>query len=188
MKTCSKCGAEKPLDEYHRDKNRKNGRESRCKPCKRTYRAEHYARNREAELEHRADYYQQNQEAIRVYKAEYRQANRKAILARQAEYRARPEVKASTSAYGAKYRAANPHVGWERRARQRAHRHGHSITVESFTREDLTEMYGNACWHCGGEFEELDHYPTPISRGGHHVIENCKPSCTPCNQKSWKGA
>ena len=28
--------------------------------------------------------------------------------------------------------------------------------------------------------------PTPLSRGGHHIIENCKPSCRPCNQKSWR--
>lgn len=127
------------------------------------------SRCRECKRAYHAEWYTENSEVQRVYRAEYYAQNREALLA-----------------YKGEYRAANPHVFWEGKARHRAHQQGHSITVESFTREELMEMYGNACWHCGGEFEELDHYPIPISRGGHHVIENCKPSCTPCNRKSWR--
>jgi hypothetical protein len=32
-KVCSKCGVEKPLEEYHRNKNNADGRVVRCKPC-----------------------------------------------------------------------------------------------------------------------------------------------------------
>lgn len=162
---CTKCGVEKPLDEYHRDKKGRNGRVSRCKPCQRAYKVKYYAQNREAVLAYQSEYYQANRESRQAYQVEHYHANKEAIRAHQ---------------------ASNPHVQWEHSARVRAHQHGNDITVERFTREELTEIYGNACWHCGGEFEELDHYPIPISRGGHHVIENCKPSCGPCNQKSWR--
>lgn len=138
-KTCTICGETKPLDDFSRNKQAADGRQSQCKTCMSEYAAKYHARNREA------------------------------IRARRA-----------------KHRTANPHRVWAGNARQRARQQGHDITVEPFTHEDLTKMYGNACWHCGGEFEELDHYPIPISRGGHHVIENCKPSCKPCNRKSWK--
>ena len=50
----------------------------------------------------------------------------------------------------------------------------------------LVARYGDACFHCGGDFEELDHFPIPVSQGGPHALDNCRPSCTPCNQRSWK--
>ena len=34
MKTCTKCGVEKPLTEYHKAKGNKDGYENRCKQCK----------------------------------------------------------------------------------------------------------------------------------------------------------
>lgn len=33
MKKCTKCGAEKPLDEFHHNKNTKDGRAYNCKQC-----------------------------------------------------------------------------------------------------------------------------------------------------------
>lgn len=33
MKKCSKCKALKPLDQFHRNRNKKDGRASNCKPC-----------------------------------------------------------------------------------------------------------------------------------------------------------
>ena len=33
MKQCSKCGEQKPLDEFHRDSKRRDGRHGHCKTC-----------------------------------------------------------------------------------------------------------------------------------------------------------
>lgn len=33
MRRCPDCGETKPLDEYHRNKRNKNGRNTYCKPC-----------------------------------------------------------------------------------------------------------------------------------------------------------
>ena len=153
MKTCTKCGESKPLDEFHRDKARRDGREPRCKTCRRAQASEYYAR---------AD--------VKARKSEYYSQNRDAILARKAEYW-----------------QANPHLRWEYDYRHRARAYGFDPRVVSFTREELIERWGTRCFHCGSEDgTTLDHYPTPISRGGAHSLENCRPSCMNCQQYSWR--
>lgn len=37
LQKCSKCKADKPYSEFHKDKNRVNGVSRYCKPCKRDY-------------------------------------------------------------------------------------------------------------------------------------------------------
>ena len=34
MRTCTKCGVTKPLDEFHKSKTGKDGVQSRCKECR----------------------------------------------------------------------------------------------------------------------------------------------------------
>ncbi len=36
-KRCTKCGKEKPLEGFHRDRSKKQGRCSRCRECERQY-------------------------------------------------------------------------------------------------------------------------------------------------------
>lgn len=78
-------------------------------------------------------------------------------------------------------RAAAPHLAWETNYRQRAHAYGNPAVVFPFTREELVERYGDECLYCGGPFEELDHN-VPVAAGGPHTLENCRPSCGPCNR------
>ena len=95
--------------------------------------------------------------------------------------------KALKSTLNAAYRARHPEVDWEGGYRSRARKFGFEPVVERFTRAELTARYGDACAHCGGPFEQLDHYPVPVSRGGPHTLDNCRPSCGACNLESWKG-
>ena len=64
MKTCSKCGIEKPLDEFYKDKGSKDGKYCWCKPC--------------AKASSRA-YYGENTKTVKArtsaYLKEYRKAN-----------------------------------------------------------------------------------------------------------------
>ena len=157
-KRCTKCGETKPLDEYHRDKRSKDGRVPRCKACVKACAAEYWA-----------EYYSRNRDHIRERNAEWYSRNRDAALA-----------------YRAEHYQANPHINWEARYRQRARAYGVTPRVSSFTRGELIEAHGDRCVHCGGPFESLDHYPTPVSRGGEHSLENCRPSCMNCQQLSWR--
>ena len=47
MKKCTKCGIEKPLTEFHKHKETKDGLYGRCKQCARQYDKEYYAKNKE---------------------------------------------------------------------------------------------------------------------------------------------
>lgn len=87
--------------------------------------------------------------------------------------------------YTRQYRQEKPHVMWASSYRTRISKFGLEPVVESFTREDLIAKYGDKCHHCGGEWSELDHFPTPIHEGGAHTLENTRPSCTECNAVSW---
>lgn len=78
------------------------------------------------------------------------------------------------------YYNANPHYRWEANYRIRCQRAGFTPVVVSFTREELVDAYGDACWWCGGAFEDLDHLD-PIIEGGAHTLEKCRPSCHHCN-------
>lgn len=166
MKTCSKCGEEKPLDEYWRSKTGKDGRRADCRACRKVAQGEYYAENRDALLARKVEYYTENRESKLEYRAAYYRENRDRILDETAEYS-----------------AANPHIKWESGVRWRAKQYGTNPAIERFTKEDVIAKYGDRCWHCkSAPFEELDHYPISISHGGDHVIENAKPACRACNR------
>lgn len=116
----------------------------------------------------------------RADRAESRAENQGRIRKQRAEYYA--ENRDRERARVADYQAANPHVKWESNSRSRAKHYGYAIVIESFTREDLIAQWGDECFHCKGEWTELDHFPVPLSKGGHHIIENCRPSCVKCNR------
>ncbi len=46
MKRCSECGLDKPLDAFHRHRQKHDGRQTVCKDCKRAYNATYYQRNK----------------------------------------------------------------------------------------------------------------------------------------------
>lgn len=48
VKVCTKCGRKKPLDEFHKDKNSKDGHSSRCKECRNAAHREKHAKQRAA--------------------------------------------------------------------------------------------------------------------------------------------
>lgn len=173
MKTCAGCGETKPLDEFNRRKSSRDGRQSYCRDCTRAYKASHYAANRDEALKYAAQYRTDNWERISELKPE---RDRKYYAAHREKLRAS----------GADYYSANPHLWWKSLAKKRSQWFGTKPTIEDFTRDDVIKRYGEQCFHCGGPFEQLDHYPVPMVRGGDHTLENVKPSCAPCNSKSWR--
>lgn len=86
----------------------------------------------------------------------------------------------------AAYARANPHIHWESGYRRRIQELGLLPLVVPFTQDELKARYGDKCFHCDGPFESLDHFPIPVSRGGEHTIENCRPSCNKCQASSWR--
>ena len=101
VKCCSGCGVVKSLDDFHRDRNRPDGRVSRCKECvsawQRRYQGEnrdkiaerkrrHYAENRNKVLERNRRYYEENRDKLLEQKRRYREENRDKEMEYQRRY------------------------------------------------------------------------------------------------------
>jgi hypothetical protein len=102
-KTCTRCGASKPLSEFYKWKHSKDGLTAGCKECiraaRREYvaehheevkadlRARHYA-NREKAAARLNEYWAENAERLRAQKREHYAANREQIAAAGTAYRA----------------------------------------------------------------------------------------------------
>lgn len=63
-KTCTKCGETKPLDEFSRDKSRRDGRSFYCKSCVSAYRRAYRASNLSEVRKRENDYYWSNRELV----------------------------------------------------------------------------------------------------------------------------
>lgn len=87
-KTCTKCGEEKFLEEFYRDKRLKTGRRPDCKTCKTESHRKWAESNREHVKEYRADYYQSNREKILADKRSYHLENKDKRCAYARKYNA----------------------------------------------------------------------------------------------------
>lgn len=66
MKRCARCQTEKPLDAFHRDKNRPDGLYHTCKACKREIHKARYWADPEAGRQRYRDWYAANSEQERA--------------------------------------------------------------------------------------------------------------------------
>lgn len=163
MKTCSACSTQKSTDQFHRNRAKPDGLATECKDCARRRVAAHRQQHRDEINAKKRAYHEEHREEINAAK----RGDRQSILIRERAFR-----------------AASPHVGWRAHYLERARKNGTVPVVEDFTRADVIKAYGDTCAHCGGPFEELDHYPIPVAHGGDHTLKNVRPSCTSCNRKA----
>lgn len=187
QKRCSKCGAEKPLSEFYKDRHASDGLTHSCQVCQRAMARRWQERN----AEHRTAYGKQWRETNRQYDKE-RKAQWYVTRAEQERERARryrqehpDQVRAAIKAY----RKAKPekiHTIQQRR-RARKYQQGGSYTEQQWV--SLKHQYNCTCLRCGRSEPDIrltaDHV-IPISRGGSSYIENIQPLCDDCNR--WKNA
>lgn len=93
VKRCTKCRETKSVDEFHRNRRRRDGLASQCKECKRAYYEDHREERcayREARREEKRAYYEARREEALAYRRAYyeehgeeeraRNRDRKALL------------------------------------------------------------------------------------------------------------
>ena len=89
-KECSKCKVVKSFDEFHKDKLRKDERQSVCKGCRKqyqkNYQPQYYEDNRERVIRRIKQYTQDNKERISEWNKQYRQDNKERINDRKKQY------------------------------------------------------------------------------------------------------
>lgn len=87
MKTCTKCGATKPLDEFGKNSSKRDGLDYYCRECRRAtgaawraknpnYNREYRASNLDRELERIRDYHKANKGRACEYSREYQSGGR----------------------------------------------------------------------------------------------------------------
>lgn len=185
MKTCTKCGEEKALEDFYRDRRCRDGRRPDCKGCRNLTNSKYYAQQdvRERQADYRRQYYDEN---------------RHNLLRKAREHHEKPEVKKRRAQYNSEYktrpdvvqrradrRRATMHKDWEYTHRRRCIKLGITAVIESFTCDDLVERWGDACVDCGGTWTDVEHV-VPVAAGGPHSLENCRPACRPCNLRRWR--
>lgn len=168
MKVCRKCQETKPLTEFYKRPEAPDGYRAQCKDCK--YRSK-YTGPTEQTRARAAAWRAKNPN----YAREWRQRNLEAQRERERAYdRANPETRQAGA--------------WSGEYRKRARAAGHPIVDARFTQADLMAHLGItewACMECGTtEGVELDHI-TPVSLGGPHTLDNCRPLCGPHNRQAW---
>jgi len=85
-KKCTQCGEIKAFDEYGKDKNKKDGLNSRCKSCAHIYNKQYRQDNKEKLAEKRKQYREANKEAIADYDKLRYQANKEAVAEKNKQY------------------------------------------------------------------------------------------------------
>ena len=166
-KACRGCGELKPLSCYHKRSGTKDGLNTRCKECRNKASDASRDKDRDKYRQQCRNYYAENQDQL--------------VEARRVSYQKHKEKWLPATLA---YRQANPHVIWEGTFRGRCKKAGIAPVMESFTKDDLIATYGDRCVDCGGEGSQLEHVH-PVSAGGPHTLENCRPICPPCNKARW---
>lgn len=74
-KVCTKCGEDKPLDEYHKCKKSKFGRVAKCKACAKL----NYLENREKKIKQVAEYRAANKDKVEKVKSDWYKKNKEKV-------------------------------------------------------------------------------------------------------------
>ena len=88
MKKCTKCGIEKPLSEFYKRKDTKDGHRADCKECAkaRVKKFSENPENKKKKAEYDARYRQENKEKKAEYYARYRQEKKEKLAEKAARY------------------------------------------------------------------------------------------------------
>lgn len=195
MKTCSQC----KLEKYEEDFNKAgNGLRSNCRKCQKEYRLNNlellrekarkmykkaYKENPSKFKERQKIYYDNNKEYYKnyaeLYNPMYYQENMEKVKEGQSKYRAANKEYLAQSVKN--WQAANPDKLFIIASKRRAMK---VFVSESYTVSDkrLTEeLFGNACFNCGGTDNlQIDHH-MPLSLGYALTIKNAVILCKSCN-------
>lgn len=86
-KLCTKCGADKPIDQYQTSSVNKDGRVGMCHSCMKAYKHSYYMKNRERLARLHVEYVRTHKDEIARYQAQYSIDNAPLIKEKRAEYK-----------------------------------------------------------------------------------------------------
>jgi hypothetical protein len=145
--TCKSCGLSKSEDEFFNNSIKANGKDSKCKICRKLKNKEWIENNSARLKESRKDYYEINREQILSKKHEYYKANSEKLLKQKSEYwhNNKESIKERIKVW----REANRSILLSKGKISR-----------SFTTKSVLDLLGSVCVSCGEktlEFLTVDH-------------------------------
>jgi 5-methylcytosine-specific restriction endonuclease McrA len=159
-KICTKCGQEKGLDEFQKDKNGKNGYRAQCRICRRETRIKWDQQNAEHVKDYHKKYNARRWENDRDYMSEKNRRWSRENKLRRNEARRRRQAKILGS------------------------------TVEKVDYSAILKRDNSICHICGKKVRKnelsFDHL-IPIALGGPHVINNIRVAHRSCNCRRGPG-
>lgn len=185
---CPKCATTKPATEFHKNKSRKTGYGTECKPCalaraKRSYDADPDKYRARSKARYASD-----PEFHRAWARTHRENNLELVKATVKRYKdANPEkMKAIWQDWAPKNQERLLQNNRRKRAIKKA------VPSEKYTKDDILAAWGADCHLCSKPIDltaprrsryglQLDHV-MPISKGGPDTISNVKPAHAYCNQ------
>jgi Recombination endonuclease VII len=140
-KTCTKCGVEKPLGEFHAEKRASDGLRSDCKECENKRTSKYRSANPEKIRQKNQRYYAENADKVKDLSREWSTANRE----RKNEVRK-------------KLRKSNP---GSRRQEGVKHnlKYSYGLTIEQ--RDEILRRQGGGCAVCGIKLDGKTKNTTP---------------------------
>ena len=186
MKTCTKCGAEKALDLFHRRALSSDGLNARCKVCcsadSAAWRAANHSRTLLVGRAWKAANRERHRAAGRAYAANNKA---RAATTSRRHYERNKDAKAARQQA---WRQANPERGRSYTASYRARRQ--AAFVEYVDPLMLLELDDGVCGICGRDVDpavfEVDHI-VPLLRGGEHSYANTQVAHMVCNRSKGAG-
>lgn len=170
MKTCVRCGEQKPLEMFFYHPSTADGLTTHCKPCNAARRREWREKNRARANSQQIAYNRANKSSRSIWTAKNRESHRE-----------------QRRVDAAKYRLQNPASHTASEAKRRAAKLQRLVGDES----EIKSVYATArsdsilpCFYCGGQTlkknRHVDHV-IPLSRGGTHSVSNLAIACADCN-------
>lgn len=203
QKKCNKCGELKPVDQFSKNNQKRDGRHGTCKGClsmmrkkwDRKYNASEKAKQAASRYyysekgQQTKSTYRTNYEITPEQKESYRVAGRQReklakYKARRKRYDATPKGKRAKSARDGRYRKTDKGRFAKRKIEIKRKRQLKSSQC-TLTRKqwlEIKQAHDNRCAYCNRKMErlEMDHV-IPLSKGGTHTADNVVPSCRTCN-------
>ena len=197
MKKCSKCGIIKELNQFHKDKNSKDGYKVWCKECRQKETKKYREKNKDKLSKSKKEWYQstklnanlRNEIQLKIKNKKCSKCNKiKPIL----DFRNRANggfysvCRECENIRNKEYKINNPtKINELRVIHENRRRYKKNNLAKNFTQKEWNEckkFFNNKCAYCGKEMKNLtqDHF-IPLSSEGEYTKYNIIPCCRSCN-------
>jgi len=193
-KTCGKCSRDLMLDNFCKDKNKKDGLDIYCKECKNAYQKKRRDDNPEGTAERHRKYNRANKEKIADAGKKYRNQRPEKGKERARLYNiAHPERRAEHDRKSREKSVERRRVTykiWRLENKDKCNIRTQRRTARkkelpsTFTAEQWIQVkryFNDKCAYCGKELPlEQEHF-VALSKGGEYSEDNIIPACRTCN-------